>query len=90
MGVRIVTGGTSDIPGDAAQRLGISVVARNVHFGAETVKDNVTVTPDEFYRTLADGPEPTKTSQAAPGEFMEVYNSLGEGAEGIVSIHISS
>ena len=90
MSVRIVTDSTSDIPGEAAQRLGISVVAQNVHFGAESFKDNVTITPDEFYRMLAGGPELPKTSQAAPGEFMEVYNSPGEDADGIVSIHVSS
>ena len=37
--------------------MGISAVAQNVHFGAESFaesfKDNVTITPHEFYRMLA-------------------------------------
>ena len=90
MTVRIVTDSTSDIPGDAAQRLGISVVAQNVHFGTETYKDNVTITPDDFYSMLTSSPELPKTSQASPGDFKEVYDGLGGDADGIVSLHISS
>ena len=90
MTVRIVTDSTSDIPGNAAQRLGISVVAQNVHFGTETYKDNLTITPDDFYSMLTSSPELPKTSQASPGDFKEVYDGLGGDADGIVSLHISS
>ena len=90
MAVRIVTDSTSDIPSDTAKRLGITVVALNVHVGTQTFKDNVTITPDDFYSMLASSPELPKTSQASPGDFKEVYDSLGEDADGIVSIHISS
>ena len=90
MPVRIVTDSTSDLPAETAERLGITVVAQNVHFGAETYKDNVTITPDDFYSMLASSAELPKTSQASPGDFKEVYDSLGEGADGIVSIHVSS
>ncbi len=90
MAVRIVTDSTSDIPDDVAERLGITVIAQNVHVGTQTFKDNVTITPDDFYSMLASSPELPKTSQASPGDFKEVYDSLGEDADGIVSIHISS
>ena len=46
MAVRIVTDSTSDLPADVIEQLGITVVAQNVHFGTETYKDNVTITPD--------------------------------------------
>ena len=90
MVVRIVTDSTSDIPADTAERLGITVVAQNVHVGTQTYKDNVTITPDEFYSMLASSAELPKTSQASPGDFKEVYDSLGNDADGIVSIHVSS
>ena len=90
MTVRIVTDSTSDLPAEVAERLGITVVAQNVHVGAETYKDNVTITPDDFYSMLASSEELPKTSQASPGDFKEVYDSLGEDADGIVSIHVSS
>ena len=90
MAVRIVTDSTSDIPSETAERLGITVVAQNVHVGTQTYKDNVTITPDDFYSMLASSAELPKTSQASPGDFKEVYDSLGNDADGIVSIHISS
>lgn len=90
MGVRIVTDSTSDLPGEITERLGVEVVAQNVHFGEETFKDNVTITPQDFYPKLAASPELPKTSQASPGEFKEVYDRLGQDADGIVSIHISA
>ena len=90
MTVRIVTDSASDIPSDTAQRLGVTVVAQNVHFGTQAFKDNVTITPDDFYSMLARSPELPKTAQASPSDFKEVYDSLGGDADGIVSIHISS
>ena len=90
MAVRIVTDSTSDLPADVIEQLGITVVAQNVHFGTETYKDNVTITPDSFFSMLASSKELPKTSQASPGEFKEVYDQLGEGADGIVSIHVAA
>ena len=90
MPVRIVTDSSSDIPEDVAGRLGVTVVAQNVHFGTRTWQDNVTITPDEFYSMLARSPELPTTSQASPGQFRGIYDMLGRAADGIVSIHISS
>ncbi len=90
MAIQVVTDSASDIPVDVATRLGVAVVPLNIHFGVRTFKDHVTITPDEFYSMLADSQELPKTSQASPGEFAEVYDRLGESADGIVSIHVSS
>ena len=90
MAVMVVTDSTCDIPARVARRLGVAVVPLNVHFGTRSYKDNVTITPDEFYAMLADSPELPTTSLASPGEFKEMYDRLGEDADGIVSIHISS
>ena len=90
MTVRIVTDSTSDFPKDTAQSLGVTVVAQNVHFGTETFKDNVTITPDDFYSMLARSTELPKTSQASPGDFKDVYDELGADADGIVSVHVSA
>ena len=90
MAVRIVTDSTSDFPKEAAERLGVTVVAQNVHFGTDTYKDNVTITPEDFYTMLAESPEMPKTSQASPGDFKEVYDEVGADADGIVSVHVSA
>ena len=88
--VRIVTDSTSDVTTEMAQGLGVTVVAQNVHFGTQTFKDNVTITPEDFYSMLAKSAELPTTSQASPGEFKEAYDRLGADADGIVSLHISS
>ena len=90
MVVRIVTDSTSDIGADTARDMGITVVSQNVHFGTRSFEDNISITPDDFYRLLSAAPELPKTSQAPPGRFKQVYDQLGQGADGIVSIHISS
>ena len=90
MTVRIVTDSTSDIDAGTAQRMGITVIPQNVHFGTRSYGDNVTITPDEFYRMLSTTPQLPTTSQASPGRFKQAYNEEGRDAEGIVSIHISS
>ena len=90
MAVRVVTDSTSDFPKETAQSLGVTVVAQNVHFGTETFKDNVTITPEDFYSMLGESSELPKTSQASPGDFKEVYDELGADADGIVSVHVSS
>ena len=90
MAVKIVTDSTADLPGDVVEQLGITVVAQNVHFGTETYKDNVTITPDAFYEMLATSKELPKTSQASPGEIKEVYDAVGDGADGIVSVHVGA
>ena len=90
MTVRIVTDSTSDIDGETARNMGITVVPQNVHFGWLSFEDNVTITPDGFYRMLSTLPELPTTSQASPGRFTQAYDELGGDADGIVSIHVSS
>lgn len=90
MAVKVVTDSTADLPNDVAERLGITVVPQNVHFGTETFKDNVTITPDEFYARLIASKELPKTSQASPGDFKEVYDRVGDGADGVVSVHVAA
>ena len=90
MTVRVVTDSTSDIDGEMARELAIAVVPQNVHFGTSSYEDNVTITPDKFYGMLSNASELPTTSQASPGRFKDTYDRLGQDADGIVSIHISS
>ena len=90
MAVKVVTDSTSDIPADLATGLGLTVVPLNVNFGTETFKDGVTMSADEFYERLTSGSTLPTTSQPSPGDFVEVYDRLGEGADGIVSVHLSA
>ncbi len=95
--VRVVTDSTADVPPALAEELGITVIHANVHFGAVSFLDGLTLTKDEFYRRLVEGPVMPITSAPAPGVFTEVYQRLhqeakqaGQPLEGIVSIHLAS
>ena len=89
MTVRVVTDSASDLPPDLARELDIIVVPATVRFGTEVFKDGVELQTEEFFERLLTGPDYPTTSQPTVGDFMETYRSLAEGADGIVSVHVS-
>lgn len=90
MPVKVVTDSTSDIPEDLAESLGITIVPANVVFGQEQFRDRVDLTTDQFYDRLVGGSVHPTTSAPSVGQFVEAFESLGDSADGIVSIHVSS
>ena len=91
MAIRIVTDSTSDLPHELAAGLDITIVPLEVIFGSEEYRDGVDISADEFFnRLITKGSVLPKTSQPSIGEFIEVYERLGQDADGIVSIHVSS
>ena len=90
MTVRVVTDSTADLPPALAEKLGVTVVPLNVHFGTEVYRDGVDISPDQFYAMLVSSPTLPTTSQPSVGDFQETYKALSEDADGIVSIHVSA
>ncbi|MBV9231858.1 MAG: DegV family protein [Chloroflexi bacterium] len=91
MAVRIVTDSTADIPLAQAEALGITIVPLTVFFGEEAYLDGVELDNPGFYRKLQASKELPRTSQPSPAIFQETYIRLiNEGAEGILSVHLSS
>lgn len=91
MAVRIVTDSTADIPLQQAEALGITIVPLTVFFGEEAYLDGVELDNAGFYRKLQASKALPRTSQPAPAEFQKAYMRLiEEGADGILSIHLSS
>jgi DegV family protein with EDD domain len=89
MPVKIITDSSADLPNHLVEELGITVVPLYVRFGEEIHRDRVTISEDEFYRRLGNTTVHPSTVQPGPQDFLEVYQKLSEGADGIVSIHIS-
>lgn len=88
--IRVVTDSTSDIPDSLMRQWDIGMVPLSVHFGSETLRDRVDVHHGEFIRRLTSSTVMPTTSQPPPALFVEEYQRLAdEGAEAIVSIHIS-
>lgn len=88
----IVTDSTSDIPPLLAEAYGIEVVPLTLMFGEEAYRDNLDMTPEQFYERLPRSPQLPTTSQPSPVEYMNVYRGILERYEGcaILSFHISS
>lgn len=91
MVVRIVTDSTADLPAEIASALGITVVPLTVFFGEEAYLDGVELDSASFYVKLAASKDLPRTSQPAPADFQKAFQRLiDEGADAILSIHLSS
>jgi len=90
MTVKIITDTLSDITGDLAGELGITVVPLYVRFGEEIYRDRVEITTEEFYRRLIIEPTLPSTTQPTPNDFTEVYKNLAKETDEILVIVVSS
>jgi len=91
MAIRIVTDSTASIPAETAQALGITIVPLIVVFGDEAYLDRIELDSASFYRKLSASKVIPRTSLPPPAAFQQAYMQLiEEGADAILSIHISS
>jgi len=90
MAVKIVTDSLSDITGDLAEELGITVVPVYVRFGEEVYRDRIEMTTEEFYHRLVHGNIFPTTTQPTPADFTEVYNKLAKETDEILVVTLSN
>jgi DegV family protein with EDD domain len=90
MTVKIVTDTLSDVTGDLATELGLTVVPLYVRFGESIYRDRVEITSDEFYHRLINEGTFPSTTQPTPNDFLEVYKKLAEETNEILVITVSS
>ena len=87
----MVTDSTADLSKELAEKHNIPVIPLKVFFGDDEYSDGVTLAPDEFIKKIKTSKTFPRTSQPSPGEFLNLYNTLGEqGFKKIISLHISS
>jgi DegV family protein with EDD domain len=89
--IQIVTDSTADVPPGLASELNIAVVPCVVYLGQEAYRDGVDLSPEDFYRKLAQMEELPRTAQPPVSEFVDTYRRLlsAEETEAIVSIHVA-
>jgi len=88
--IALVTDSSAYLPPALIQQHGIHVIPLYVHFRGEAFRDGVELTAAEFYDRLQRAVSLPTTSQPSVGDFLALYRRLGQEAEAIISIHISS
>ncbi len=88
--VAVVVDSTAYIPEEQVKQHNLHVIPLHVNWAGQSLRDNVDITPDVFYKKLVEAKEMPTTSQPSAGEFYDVYSELAKTADSIVSIHISS
>jgi len=89
--IHIVTDTTAGLPQSIVDEYHVPIVPQYVHFGEETFKDMVEITPAEFYAKQAAASELPKTSAPSPADFFPIFDAiLAEDPDAtIVCIHPS-
>ena len=88
--IRIITDSTCEAPQDVLTHPSMTVVPLYVVFGQESLKDQIEISRDEFWRRLpAADPMPT-TSQPTPADFLAPFRAFADAGDEIVAITISS
>ena len=86
----IVVDSTCDPPPGYFDEPGLVMVPLKVHFGDETYRDGVDLSPPEFFAKLASSPVLPTTSQPTVGEFTTGYQALSRDYEHVFAFHLSS
>lgn len=89
--IAIVTDSTVSIPERLLDELNIHTVPYYLHRGSEALRDLVSIDRESFYRWLPTATQLPTTASPGPGDYITLYERLaGEGAEQIISIHMTS
>ncbi|MFQ5436167.1 MAG: DegV family protein, partial [Anaerolineae bacterium] len=87
--VAIVVDSTAGIPQDLRKKHNIHVIPQILNWEGESLKDEIDITPDQFYTRLKTAKEMPTTSQPSAGEFFEFFSKVAETADSIVAVLIS-
>jgi DegV family protein with EDD domain len=88
--IKIVTDSTANLSPEFIEEHSVKVVPLNIHWGEETSKDGLDITPPEFYARLEKSDEIPKTSQPSMQEFLNAYQEAAPSCEAIIAPVISS
>lgn len=91
MTVRVVCDSSGDLPNDLAAKHQITVVPLTVRFGDDAYLSGVELDGDAFWEKLKVSTEPPATAAPSAGDFQTAFEKLlADGADGVVSVHLSS
>ncbi|SDH19287.1 EDD domain protein, DegV family [Alteribacillus persepolensis] len=88
--IAIVTDSTAYLPEEMVKKENVTVVPLSVIFGDTAYEEETELSADAFYEMLQKQEELPTTSQPPLGKFVDVYESLANDYEAVISIHLSS
>jgi DegV family protein with EDD domain len=74
----VVLDSTADLPDPQGRHPNWRLVPLYVRFGAETFREYVDISAEEFYRRLRESPDSPKSSQPSPVDFQQTFESLSD------------
>jgi DegV family protein with EDD domain len=86
----IVTDSTSGLSADEVRPLGIAIAPVHIEMDAQSYREGVDLSLSEFYRRLASDSVEVRTSPPSVREFRELFRNVGDTANEIVAVHMSS
>lgn len=90
MSIQIVTDSTVQLTADEIATLPITVVPLIVRLGTqEFLNDGVQITNAQFLSHLVEDDELPKTSQPSIGQFLEVFDRLGENGDEVLCLNLT-
>ena len=91
MRIAIVSDSTCDLPAAIVERYSIHVVPNLVVIDGQSLRDGIDISRQEFYERLPQMKNHPTTATESSGVYQELYERLlSQGAEAVVSIHVSS
>ena len=88
--IAILTDSTAYLDEKYNKKHNVHVIPLNLHWDGDTFKDNVDITPDEFYSRLSKSSTLPTTSQPSSGEFEEFYKKFTKDYDSVIVALISS
>ncbi len=88
--VAIITDSTAYLPQDLVEEFNITVLPLVVIWGDETLRDNIDISPEEFYQRLQTAETMPSTSQATIKAFADAFQQLYDEGFDIFTVVISS
>ena len=86
----VVTDSSAYIPEEALGGLSIPVIPLWLIWGDERFRDGVDIDPPTFYRRLRESKIFPTTSQPSTGEFVDFFRQVGDDADAIVGMFVTS
>jgi DegV family protein with EDD domain len=88
--IRIITDSTCEAPPEVLRHPAVTVVPLTVVFGQEALRDGLEITREQFWSRLPSAnPLPT-TSQAAPSDFLGLFESFTAAGDEVIAILLSA